>query len=154
MSPVKPGELAPGDVVDIAIRGVTVQTIRDGDEVIEIRIEHTDAGTQVFTLPAGAPYAPHITIERQAPAEWPPMVGDVWLDRDGDEWLAFRRAERYDGTRITEGPRLEMVRAVEQAIGHGNPRPDRFLANHGPVTLARAGRARERAGQVTDDDDA
>lgn len=151
MDPVKPGELAPGDVVDITIRGVTVEGPVSADR-LAYRVQHETDGSVQFLVPAGAKYSARVTIERQAPAEWPPMVGDVWLDRDGDEWLAFRRAERYDGARLTDGARTEMVRAVEREIGHGNPRPDRFLANHGPVTLARAGRARERAADCHDDD--
>lgn len=71
-----------GEVVDITIKGARVQSVSN-DHWLAFWI--TDRGT-MHSLDISAP---GVTVERVAPAEWPPQAGDVWLDRAGEPWFAF-----------------------------------------------------------------
>lgn len=70
------GEYQPGDLVDITIRGARITKVRD--EAIEVDYgEHWSAAVSVL--------ADAVSIERAQPANWPPMVGDLWAGgRDGE----------------------------------------------------------------------
>jgi hypothetical protein len=32
-----------------------------------------------------------VSVEKADPEGWPPQVGDIWADKDGDEWVATSR---------------------------------------------------------------
>lgn len=34
---------------------------------------------------------PGVTVKRSTPDRWPPMVGDIWEDRDGRRWFVQNR---------------------------------------------------------------
>jgi len=87
----------PGDIVDITIEGARVRAIRGED-----------------------------TVERVAPAEWPPRPGDVWLDAGGRAWTALRgrmfpvtstRGESADAALAIYGPLTLVHREDEQDGG-------------------------------------
>ncbi|MFG2054798.1 hypothetical protein ACGFI9_12275 [Micromonospora sp. NPDC048930] len=79
-----------------------------------------------------------VAVERVAPAEWPPEVGDLWRDADGDLWFATVKAARTgDDGRVFEGARLVMSPARETPNLYREQRisPNDLLSNLGPVAL-------------------
>ena len=72
------GTFVVGDRVDVHIRGAVV----------------SEAGRVMLRVESGPDdyihFAPSvdITVEKSAPKGWPPQVGDIWADKDGDEWVA------------------------------------------------------------------
>ncbi|HEY4377531.1 MAG TPA: hypothetical protein VGM93_10240 [Acidimicrobiales bacterium] len=72
-----------GEVVDITIRGARVDGMRGGEwlEILYGATGHECSG-EVHLGAHG------LTVTRTAPAEWPPQPGDIWEDKDGDEWAA------------------------------------------------------------------
>lgn len=107
----------PGEVVDVLIKGATV--------------EGTSISTGELTIAVGAdpeitlPPSHRITITRVASAEWPPRDGDIWSDRDGGEWVAQYALDR----KMTL---TSLIPGGERMV-----RPDRALTNAGPLTLVR-----------------
>ena len=77
-------EFKPGDIVDITIEGARVRAIRGEDTVDHLSYE-TQGG-----FVASVALTESVTVERVAPAEWPPRPGDVWLDAEGRAWTALR----------------------------------------------------------------
>lgn len=67
----------PGDLVDISIKGV--------------RIAGTNALTGAPTVEDEDgdewPMPPQAAVERAVPAGWPPQVGDLWRDGEGELWF-------------------------------------------------------------------
>lgn len=79
-------DFQPGDIVDITIKGVRIERVtpmNHGPSILQIA--HPSAPGNGFDL---SPDAPGITVERTAPENWPPQLGDTWADRDGDVWFA------------------------------------------------------------------
>lgn len=83
----------PGEIVDITIKGARVidaaeTAHRAGSAVHEVLVfryaDDSDEtmGRVVYTAAKG------VSVERVAPAEWPPQPGDLWRDRDGTLWFA------------------------------------------------------------------
>lgn len=79
-----------GELVDLTIRGA---------KVVNSYPIHADGKTDVIVL---AEYgqgdhrnvsvnlsAASVTVERVAPAEWPPQPGDLWRDKHDELWFAF-----------------------------------------------------------------
>lgn len=77
-------EFQPGEIVNITIKGARIEEPTD------------EVGNLEYTYPAGlsrfegvvVPLAESVTVERVAPAGWPPQPGDLWKDRDGTLWFA------------------------------------------------------------------
>ncbi len=92
-----------GDLVTIEIRNVKVDRV-DGCEVFFTtraggqRIEHA--------IHVG-PGWPDATVTTLAPAEWPPLPGDLWRDKHGALWVVYRSG--YSAATVTmheaNGPR-------------------------------------------------
>lgn len=71
-----------------------------------------------------------VTVERVAPAEWPPQPGDVWRDRHGTRWFATDIAD-YD-----EASNRVVSMVSQGSYSYGEPRPaDALNAQYGPLTL-------------------
>ena len=114
--------LSPGELVNISIRAVKVDRVA-GSEVFY----HTEAGGRpiLHSIHHG-PGWPNVTVERVAPAEWPPARGDVWRDSNGSLWFAV-------WLQLPVG-RLEMFSA--DPIGHPVGRkPAELLERVGPLSL-------------------
>jgi hypothetical protein len=69
-----------------------------------------------------------ITVDRVAPAEWPPRAGDIWADRNGKEWFAVRRIS-ITGDAI-------IFRAADDDASNWNE-PSEVLSDVGPLALIR-----------------
>lgn len=62
---------------------------------IGLRMENPNAESSVtLVVPVGWP---GVTINRTAPAEWPPAPGDVWQDSGGDWWFLQQFVDRDSG---------------------------------------------------------
>lgn len=111
-------EFKPGEIVDITIKGARV----DGwvPETSELTVESTaDANSELTAFDLTSD---QITVERVAPAEWPPRPGDLWRDREGDVWFAV---EDEDGT-------ITMVCQVTACVSRP---PDEFMRTLDPLTF-------------------
>ncbi len=114
----------PGEIVDITIKGVRVQCHTDEDT---LEFEYTtELGTVEGVV---AVDCANVTVERVAPAEWPPQTGDLWRDQRGNVWFA---ADLHD-IEETDRPEIYMV----AAYGDHHVVPDRCNENFGPLTLVR-----------------
>jgi hypothetical protein len=111
----------PGDIINIVIKGVRVRHQAD-DGVVTI----WDDENRCFSMP------PQAAIERVAPPEWPPRLGDLWRDRDGDLWFASTGYGPDDEEYVD----LRCVKAKPlQAWGPGSVWT--VLGEYGPLTLVR-----------------
>lgn len=105
-------EFRPGEIVDITIKGARVHRAGieghddDTTQVVQVVITHPDGGTYFATLPTQ--WAP-VTVERVAPAEWPPRIGDVWRDKDGDPWFAISADKLVSPSASRYGAMLDTV---------------------------------------------
>lgn len=112
-------DFQPGELVDIIIRGArVVQLARPGYLRVDL-----DTGPQLAIMADH----PAVTVERVAPAEWPPRPGDVWRDRDGSPWFAATVIERGGNA---------VVRMLS-GLGHepSYQYPATFVQRSGPLTL-------------------
>jgi hypothetical protein len=113
-------QFAEGELVTIQIKSARVAAFIPGDHatVGEITVE-----MGVHNIEAVVPLAYGVTVERVAPAEWPPQIGDIWTDRDGSEWVA----DDTDGETIL----------MRRLGGGGSTDALDVLDMHGPMTLIR-----------------
>lgn len=109
-------EFRKGEHVRATIEGPVTQ-----DALGSIYVDVGDVGA--VEIPK---VAPRVTIERVAPADWPPRPGDVWLDAEGRAWTALRgrmfpvtstRGESADAALATYGPLTLVHREDEQDGG-------------------------------------
>lgn len=124
-----------GEVVDITIKGARVQA-DDLDDVgfRTITVTHGEINNSLHVQQGD-----DVTIERVAPAEWPPRPGDLWRDREGELWFAAQHWPDYDDVKDCRGmngtgwrPVLVPVHLGEQ----GSPaRPEDVIQPCGPFTL-------------------
>lgn len=102
--------LRGGELVDITIRGARVADTAIG--MLAVTYRGGEVRVELVTSSA-------VTVTRVAPAEWPPLVGDLWRDRDGVVWFA---TDRYDHP--------WMVNALGNTDSAGS-----MLADRGPMRL-------------------
>jgi hypothetical protein len=78
--------LRPGEQVTVTIRATVTEdpNRRHCLPVAFRQPEHLHASDYKLVLPLSSP---DLTVERVAPAEWPPRRGDVWRDGDGGLWF-------------------------------------------------------------------
>jgi hypothetical protein len=69
-----------------------------------------------------------VTVERMAPAEWPPLVGDLWRDSQDDLWFAFSNWTGGSGYRLAMMPQNPTSTFMPVL-------PERFLMEMGPAVL-------------------
>lgn len=117
-----------GELVDIAIRGVRIVSINtpyDDPASITVGLPNTDDRLTLLVPWNG------VTVERVAPAEWPPLPGDLWRDSDGGLWMMQRRVH------IGEyGNRTERAMVAADADSYSSSElVERFLERHGPLEL-------------------
>jgi len=109
-----------------------MQDFKRGDKVritIDAEVAHTSGDLLSYTYPLreGVDFksvglsSTVVTVELIASAEWPPQVGDLWRDREGDLWLATRS---YDDVRMV----------CSNGGGETTCRPGE-LGMYGPLTL-------------------
>lgn len=86
MSDIK---LTAGEVVDITIKGARVTEVCYHGDGNGPDLRFTYVANDGVPWPSAVwAEAPGVTVERVAPAEWPPRVGDLWRDCEGDLWFA------------------------------------------------------------------
>lgn len=98
-----------GDRVDITAKNIEIHQV-DTDGTLWYVVP---ANTALYRIP------PDATVTRSDPEHWPPVPGDVWVDREGDAWIVTDR----------DGP-TEMVTA-----GAHSGRPDDVLTEYAPLRL-------------------
>jgi hypothetical protein len=86
---------AVGEIVDITIKGARVvgNASHNGFMTVSYLVDdpasHHDAlGPARAQAPIQEGYA--VTVDRVAPAEWPPRVGDIWGMRGGSRFVCVR----------------------------------------------------------------
>ncbi|WP_431728645.1 hypothetical protein [Verrucosispora sp. TAA-831] len=112
----------PGELVDITIRQAKV--IADGGV---LTVTYDEQHNERIDVMRGN----RVTVERVAPADWPPEVGDVWRDRENVLWFISLR-EVGDDFRTEKVFTPSSTRAVNRYTSY---QADRLLADRGPLTL-------------------
>lgn len=97
----------PGELVDLTIRGARVKSTNGGGSGESLILAYAEVERGVFaTVELRHPDADSVTIERVAPAEWPPRPGDLWRDCHDVLWFTttesdvanpFMRTTDYSG---------------------------------------------------------
>lgn len=114
-----------GERVTVTIKG----RVTEVDDCLML-IEYASRGD----LKAEAPIVPDaeaVTIERVAPAEWPPQHQDVWADRDGDHWYGVL----VDNDTESDGPYVELWCSRSSKNRGFNSDLDHLIQRHGPFAL-------------------
>ncbi len=98
----------PGEIVDVTIRGARIMEPRPGlDHILTLAYAQAEPGVWA-TISLTRPADDTVTIERVAPAEWPPQPGDLWRDRVGELWFVHHAPHQPKGPlwgRTTGGAR-------------------------------------------------
>jgi hypothetical protein len=123
-----------GEIVDITIKGARViEVCRHGDgngDDLRFTYEAKDGDQWPSAIWA---QAPGVTVERVAPAEWPPRTGDLWRDANGmlylgmqgDEWsnedglvlVDISGEENRANSLLTREPGLTLVHREDEQDG-------------------------------------
>lgn len=114
----------PGELLDVTIPGVRViREETDEHGYRDLVVEYAD-DARAYEILLPAPGASRVTVERIAPAEWPPQPGDVWApERWRDQlWMA-----------VTDS-RGETV-LVSADNSSARRRPDEVVADRGRLAL-------------------
>lgn len=117
-------EFKPGEIVNITIKGARVVDVTKlGECELGVTFD-CNFGLYPLTVPLGPA---GVTVERVAPAEWPPRPGDLWRDQRGNVWFA---ADLHD-IEETDTPAIYMLASHEdhQVV------PECCNENFGPLTL-------------------
>jgi hypothetical protein len=100
-------DFQPGEIVDITIKGVRPVRIRteghDNDVIRTAQVAIYDSSGKAYHTVLPLEWDT-VTVERRAPAEWPPQPGDLWRRDDTDD-LYFAADVHDDG----ETAELEIV---------------------------------------------
>jgi hypothetical protein len=130
----------PGEIVDITIKGARVKEVKgygDGNGhclKFEYALPSGDMMPDAVFIDADA-----VTVERGAPAEWPPQPGDEWAGPKGERWFAMKYYGDYDLPKDYEGCNSDGWRVVLMPMeigpyGDSEMRPDDALRTRGPLT--------------------
>lgn len=112
----------PGDLVNVTIRGARVVS----DDGFRLNVRYGIGPDGDFSGAVQLPSdAAGLSVDRSAPAEWPPIAGDLWRDRHGDLWFAFTV------------PTDEIVRMRTATGGRWADGVDRQIEDNGPWALVR-----------------
>lgn len=115
---------AHGDIVNVTISGARVVGFPSDVLCTEYDLASPwmdDAKTFKNNLVLNAP---GLTVERVAPAEWPPRPGDLWRDNHGALWFASE--SQPDAGDL----RMHTATGTRWSVGH-----DGQLEDNGPWTL-------------------
>lgn len=131
MTDTKP-TYAAGELVDITIRGARVRGYYDcpGPDAEDLMVAYgSEDGASDLILDLSAK---GVTVERMAPAQWPPRYKQVWKDCNGDLWTLAR------GITI-DGPQrpytLHKLTCTDQSKGTGIYGAADLLERYGPLEL-------------------
>lgn len=127
-----------GEVVDITIKGARVRSVVATEEgFLFLDFTHGDINstTQVYMGDSG------VSVERVAPADWPPQPGDLWRDGSGRLHFGAAYAPDYDDTDDSEGINCDGWRVVLLSQDHDEScrpgssmfRPENVNQQHGPL---------------------
>jgi hypothetical protein len=111
-----------GELVDLHIRNARVDKLDCPDNDVFATLRFGSWLVSVNLI------APGVTVDRVAPAEWPPRAGDIWADRNGKEWFAVRR--------ISIAGDAIIFRAADDDASNWNE-PSEVLGDVGPLALIR-----------------
>ncbi len=91
-------EFKPGEIVDITIKGARVLAVKITEEGFRfLGFTHGDINSQSQVCLSNS----QVTVERKAPAEWPPQIGDLWRGYGGRLW--FTRSDGYGNPTFLSG---------------------------------------------------
>lgn len=111
----------PGELVNVTIRNARY----DGPGLVGA---HSIAvGSDVYDVPYTA------VVERVAPKEWPPQTGDIWADRNQNEWLG----ERIVPAGIDVETRHTLLLISSQDVCGYRDEADAVASDVGPMRLVR-----------------
>lgn len=123
-----------GEIVSITIREARVtnsypQTLRDRDMSVLNRstvlvVDYLGGTERSLAVNVDAP---NVSVEKVAPAEWPPRIGDVWTDRNGRPWFAIDATDENN-----EG--LLELHGISTYV-YGSTSPEHVNRQYGPMTL-------------------
>lgn len=112
-------EYKPGEIVDITIKGARVRNQHDGDDGLDVLTVIYGQHNTVAHLSLDD----SVTVERIAPAEWPPRPGDLWRDNGGELWFAV------------EIGGVALVPSYPVSSSRRGVVPDKVKDSVGPLTL-------------------
>lgn len=129
-----------GDVVDVTLKGVRVTYVEPAragfSAFVWVAIPRPGGGEyNTLLLAALSPAITVATVERAAPAEWPPRPGDLWRDGDLDLWFATT-GHVYQHGPDGDFPATPVVELVH-AGGNRSRKPDEVNRDYGPMELVR-----------------
>ena len=122
---------ATGELVDITIRAARVRGYHgapgtEQDLMVSYGGEDGRSDLNLALDVAG------VTVERMAPAEWPPRYKQIWQDCNGDLWTLVRGVTIDGPQRPYTLHRLTCTDGSREAGIHGTAD---LLARYGPMTL-------------------
>lgn len=89
-----------GEYLNITIKGARVRRTRTlPDDGVSVEHLSYDIGNYTTSLPL----VEGVAVERMAPAEWPPLPGDIWGIADGGRWFAAQYHADFDNREDFEG---------------------------------------------------
>lgn len=123
-----------GEIVDITVKGARVMAPKPGiDDVLTLAYEEVQPG--VFaTLELRRPRAGSVTIERSAPAEWPPVPGDMWQTIEDTELSAPTYWAAVNVDHLADGMGVRLICASYHEDGSWLTTPEDLL-KQGRLTL-------------------
>lgn len=110
----------PGELVKVTIRGRVHALANATGYVLALDYDTSDGIEHQMRIITDSP---SVTVERVAPAEWPPRPGDLWRDRHGSVWFAFR------------DPRGWVLMQAGDPTSDQKPQPETVITKHGPLEL-------------------
>lgn len=82
-------DFKPGEIVDITIKGARVDGVAPDLNLLAVDLTPQISPGSVQAL--DLPLADNVTVERAAPAEWPPRAGDLWRSTRGNIWFVAEK---------------------------------------------------------------
>jgi len=115
-----------GEIVDVTIRGARVMAPLHTDDGLTLAYEEVRPGN-FATFGLRHPQAGTVTIERVAPAEWPPQAGDLWRDKHNELWFIHRNPSVMDPSPVLMGRTTGGARWTNDVVG--------LIDDNAPMTL-------------------
>ncbi|TDC25941.1 hypothetical protein E1211_30515 [Micromonospora sp. 15K316] len=121
-------DLKPGEHVNITIENATIVEVSRHALAINLPGTEPNGVKGFITI---NPNREGVDVTRVAPAEWPPIQGDLWRDAYKTLWFVYRYESGIGTSHRVE---TRMTSASENTHS-GSMSPDRLLSERGPVTL-------------------
>lgn len=119
-------EFKPGELVDITMRMVRIESINDVG-IAQCSLYESNWRPTINLRAAG------VEVERVAPEEWPPCHGDLWQDASGRLWAGMQISTEEDDT--ADAPYVVLVPLVASMRSGGRP-CESVLQDYGPMAIA------------------